>query len=47
MQFAFYPALNHLMIAGAGAPEPAEYAVAGQVDTGVVEDITAFVGTAP
>lgn len=47
VQFAFYPALNHLMIAGAGAPGPAEYAVAGQVDTGVVEDITAFVGTAP
>ena len=47
VQFAFHPALNHLMIAGEGAPGPAEYAVAGKVDAGVVEDIATFVGIAP
>ena len=43
-----YPALSHLMIAGSGPPRPAEYAVAGHVDTLVIADIaTWFKGIAP
>ena len=38
-----YPALSHLMIAGSGPPRPAEYAVAGHVDTLVIADIARFI----
>ena len=46
VQFALYPALNHLLIAGEGTPNPEEYAVQGQVDAKVIEDIAAFAGAA-
>lgn len=46
VQFALYPALNHLLIAGEGAPDPEEYAVEGRVDAKVIEDIATFVGAA-
>jgi hypothetical protein len=38
-----YPALSHLMIAGSGPPRPAEYGVAGHVDTLLIADIARFV----
>jgi len=38
-----YPALNHLMIAGSGRPRPAEYGIAGHVDTLVIAHIASFV----
>lgn len=46
VQFALYPALNHLLIAGEGASGPEEYATAGRVDDAVIDDIAAFVGVA-
>ena len=46
VQFALYPALNHLLIAGEGAPNPEEYAVEGRVDATVIQDIATFVGVA-
>ncbi len=46
VQFALYPALNHLMITGKGEPGPAEYATPGQVDEAVIDDIAAFAGVA-
>ncbi len=43
-----YPGLNHLFIAGAGTPSPAEYAKEGHVDEKVIGDISAWVkGLAP
>ena len=43
-----YPALSHLMIAGTGQPRPAEYAIAGHVDTLVIADIAQWMrGLAP
>ncbi len=42
-QFHLYPALNHLMIAGEGAPNNAEYSVKGQVDQTLIDDIADFV----
>jgi dienelactone hydrolase len=41
-----YPALNHLLIAGAGKPGMAEYQKLGHVDAKVVDDIVAFIRTA-
>ncbi len=38
-----YPKLNHLFIAGEGAPNPDEYNTPGHVDAGVVSDIGAWV----
>ncbi len=38
-----YPGLNHLMIAGSGAPSPADYAVEGTVDDRVMADIAAWI----
>ncbi len=42
-----YPALNHLFIAGIGPASPADYARAGHVDKGVVEDIAAWCARLP
>ena len=39
-----YDTLNHLMIAGEGAPSPQEYSRAGHVDARVVEDIATWIG---
>ncbi len=41
-QFVSYPKLNHLFIAGEGAPSPEEYGVKGEVDKKVIEDIITF-----
>jgi hypothetical protein len=41
--FRSYPALNHLLIAGQGPPNPAEYATPGNVAREVVDDIAAWV----
>ncbi len=38
-----YPALNHLLMAGSGPVRPAEYAVPGHVDAGLVADLAAWV----
>ena len=38
-----YPALNHLMIAGSGPSQPAEYLAPGHVDAEVVRDIAAWI----
>lgn len=38
-----YPALNHLFIAGEGAPNPDEYLKPGQVDAAVIDDIAGWV----
>ena len=40
-----YPALNHLFIAGTGAPRPAEYGIPGTVAVQVIDDIAAWIGT--
>jgi dienelactone hydrolase len=37
-----YPALNHLLMAGEGPSRPAEYAIAGHVDSALVEDLAAW-----
>ncbi len=42
-----YPALSHLMIAGSGPPRPAEYGIAGHVDTLMIADIARFVRGIP
>lgn len=41
--FKSYPALNHLMIAGAGKSLPAEYNTPGHVDRHVVDDIASWI----
>lgn len=41
-EFHTYPALNHLLIAGEGAPSPAEYRKPGNVAPEVVEDIASW-----
>ena len=41
-QFISYPKLNHLFIAGKGKPSPEEYAVKGEVDKQVIDDIITF-----
>jgi uncharacterized protein len=38
-----YPKLNHLFVAGEGAPNPQEYEAVGHVERQVVEDIAAWV----
>ncbi len=40
------PSLNHLFIAGAGKPGPAEYDKAGHVDVGVIGTIASFINNA-
>ena len=45
VRFAEFPALNHLFIAGAGKPGPAEYEVPGHVDVSVVGAIAEFIET--
>ena len=37
-----FPQLNHLMIAGQGQSEPAEYQLAGHVDVAVIESVAEF-----
>ena len=39
-----YPALNHLMMEGEGAPNPAEYFEKNNVYQGVIEDIASWIG---
>lgn len=39
-----YPALNHLLIPGSGAPRPAEYLLGGTVDSQVIADIASWIG---
>lgn len=39
-----FPALNHLFVAGSGAPNPAEYAQPGFVAEEVIEAIAAWIG---
>jgi dienelactone hydrolase len=46
VRFEEFPALNHLFIAGAGKPGPAEYDTAGHVDAGVVGAIAEFIQNA-
>lgn len=41
--FKLYPALNHLFIAGEGAPNPTEYNTAGHVGPDVIKDIIQWV----
>jgi dienelactone hydrolase len=41
--FKEYPALNHLFIAGKGAPNPSEYEQSGHVDAAVIKDIVAWI----
>jgi dienelactone hydrolase len=43
VEFRSYPALNHLMIAGTGPSQPAEYLTPGHVDPEVVRDIAAWI----
>ena len=43
VQLRLFPALNHLLIAGKGPSLPAEYAVAGHVDEGVIKVVAEFV----
>ena len=42
-----YPALNHLLLAGSGPSRPAEYAVPGHVDAGLVADLSDWVLALP
>ena len=42
-QFKLYPSLNHLMIAGEGVPNNAEYSIQGQVDQTLIADIADFI----
>ncbi|MDQ1094151.1 dienelactone hydrolase [Xanthomonas sacchari] len=42
-----YPALNHLGIAGSGAPGPGEYATPGHVDPALIADVVAWVRALP
>jgi hypothetical protein len=46
VEFVTVPGNNHLFIKGTGKPGPAEYAVPGHVDQGVVERLAAFVSRA-
>jgi hypothetical protein len=42
-----YPALNHLFMAGAGTPRPAEYETPAHVDAAVIDDLAAFAARLP
>lgn len=44
--FKSYPALNHLFIAGSGAPTPAEYGQPGHVSGDVIGDLAAWIAAA-
>jgi dienelactone hydrolase len=46
VQVDTFPGLNHLFIAGAGKPGPAEYATPGHVDAAVIATIASFVANA-
>ena len=46
VQVDTFPGLNHLFIAGAGKPGPAEYDDAGHVDVAVIATIASFVSNA-
>jgi len=41
-----FPGLNHLFVAGAGKPGPAEYNTPGHVDVAVIATIASFVSNA-
>ena len=41
--FKVYPSLDHLLLAGTGPSSPAEYAVLGHVDGGLVDDVSAWI----
>jgi dienelactone hydrolase len=43
VQVDTFPSLNHLFIAGAGKPGPAEYETPGHVDVAVIETIASFI----
>lgn len=43
VRLAFFPALNHLLIAGEGPSLPREYAEPGKVDPGVIDAIASFI----
>ncbi len=45
VKFEELPKLNHLFIAGEGAPGPAEYETAGHVDISVIDAITSFINS--
>jgi dienelactone hydrolase len=47
VEFREYPSLNHLFIAGSGAPNPAEYGVGGTVDPQVIADIAGWIQGLP
>jgi len=47
VEFREYPSLNHLFIAGAGQPNPAEYGVAGEVYPQVIADIAGWIQGLP
>lgn len=38
-----YPALNHVFLAGEGAPNPQEYEIEGHIPVEVIEDITGWI----
>jgi len=46
VQVDTFPSLNHLFIAGAGKPGPAEYDTPGHVDVAVIATIASFVSNA-
>ena len=41
--FNIYPALDHLLLAGTGPSTPAEYAVPGHVDAGLMDDLASWI----
>lgn len=43
-QCKWYPALNHLFVAGTAPPGAGEYAAPGHVDAQVIGDLTAAIG---
>jgi uncharacterized protein len=45
VKFEELPKLNHLFIAGAGAPGPAEYNTPGHVDISVINAISSFINS--
>jgi len=47
VQVETFPALNHLFIAGAGKPGPAEYQTPGHVDGAVIGAIADFIEQGP
>ncbi len=43
VSFNSYPAMDHLLLDGSGAPNPAEYNVPGHVDAQLVSDLAAWI----